>query len=563
MGSNLFASSAGSETTTFDPNYRPAYDDKWAVGKCLRPVGIHATNQHFCLGQARSELAKSLIQAINHSSIPISTLDVLRIGDATLPAADLPVKLLLTLHREVEWDQGMKIARRCHQLLQDFNILDVHCEVVEASVQNCNSIILRDDSAYLWPMDAQWRYHWSEPLRQFTHLLGQPITSDSYPSSQGSIGCRVRLSITPNSQSSEKDEKATAIRLNGMLTCRHPIMRDNNFAMIKPVITAERMIGPSRKGQRIKVMLPSTSYEPVIEQLTAKTKQVGAYINSLGERLEQCQPNAKESEAERMALRRQQTAAELEQSSLTSAIQWCQNPRSNTYIGSIIASPAICPYKAADGVMFQRDWALVGCNRFKSYLADGSPLDNWVCIDGLPHRFKARLQETGQAFTHDGLEGDALMDAHLIRLTKYIAAPSLAKLLAKMKSLKRQIYAFKYGQVTKITHGHINENASYTWKYGNSVSDNIAILAPDRISPFSAPGDSGSLVSILYEPDDGPKVSVAIGILWGGAASTGKGFSMAYATPLQYVFDDITQLISKDLRAEVQIENWETWEPPT
>lgn len=84
-------------------------------------------------------LRKTLYAPDDPSSLAPSQqtmLEVFRIDAGTEDSvARMPIKLLVKVEPgKVAWDQGMRIARRCHQVLKSFQLGDIDCEVFEADI---------------------------------------------------------------------------------------------------------------------------------------------------------------------------------------------------------------------------------------------------------------------------------------------------------------------------------------------------------------------------------------------------------------------------------------------
>lgn len=127
-----------------------------------------------------------------------------------------------------------------------------------------------------------------------------------------------------------------------------------------------------------------------------------------------------------------------------------------------------------------------------------------------------------------------------------------------------RLHVFKYGMMTGTTRGHLNEIASYVSESeGLFYTKNLCIVSQSKNRRFGEGGDSGSLVSLLYRPDDGKThkpVVVGAGLLWGGC---GSAWDITYAIPLEDVLEDVKEFLSGDRMKvdEVEFSNLKLFVP--
>lgn len=87
------------------------------------------------------DLATRIIIATQKSRLPCHSFDILRIGDAPLQDCELPVKLLIKVEPDqVDWVDGIHLARRCRSELQRFGLGDTDC------LLTCRHVLAKDEN---------------------------------------------------------------------------------------------------------------------------------------------------------------------------------------------------------------------------------------------------------------------------------------------------------------------------------------------------------------------------------------------------------------------------------
>lgn len=537
-----------------DAPYQPAWSGNWCVGKRLATVGSHPIRAYFSFGKPLSEqhLATRIITAMEESGLPCNSFDVLRIGDAPLQDSELPVRLLIKVEpHQVNWADGINLARRCRSELQRFGLDDVHCEVLEAQLRgacsNPSSSSVSPTSAtsgtpFFWPINDDWVSPWRQSLLPFTPALGQCIASTHTPHKMGSTGLYLRIPT-----------KAGTCYTDCLLTCRHVLVGDENKNTIKLASPAEL----TNSEQPIQVIQPA-NHQEIKKKLNKHRSQLQRSV----ENLQFKEIFAKAEDTSRYLAQDQQQLKHMD-----AILAYYNHNADDRTIGYVIASPPKSQKTQAPGQTIFQDWAAIRIDPSKFHLANNALPKNQFYLADLSEEIVLDLMSTGQTLTVEGPHASLptyCRDRDLLAIEKYITTKSLQRHVDNQARYDSYLDVFKSGFASGTTHGYLNEIGSWI-RDGISYSENLCILTRGK-NAFSCDGDSGSLVSILCRPGDDKMhdpVVVAAGLLWGGCNPTQKdSWDITYAIPLESILEDVKQFFSEpgtDVD-EVEFGNLKAWE---
>ncbi|KAI0537056.1 hypothetical protein GGR58DRAFT_514123 [Xylaria digitata] len=503
----------------------------------LSTVGCHPIVDYFSFVKSLSDgdLAARIIAVMEESRLPCNSFDVLRIGNAPLQDRELPVKLLIKVEPgQVNWEDGMNLARRCRSELKRLGLNDVHCEVLEAQVRTANNVSSSSSGSsepasfpppFFWSIGAEWVHEWKKLILPFTPNLGQCIASPNTLPTKGSTGLYLRIST-----------KEGIRHADYIITCPTAVEPITDYKGLIQVLQPANY-------EEIKEELDATKerLEDTMEHLKLK-KEFSELTKSANEYLNLCQQNFEQLEA---------------------FLAYYDRTANDRKIGYITASPPISAKHQPSRQITRRDWAAIRIDQPKFCLGDNAPPKNRFCIEGLERTIRNNLKATGQTVTPED---------DFLTIDKYIIVESLQdhiSMTQRRNSRTRDdkalhLNVFKSGFKTGTTHGYLNEIGSYT-RDGLYYSQNLCI-PPQGKEKFSEDGDSGSLISMLYRSGDDKThepVVVAAGLLWGGCNAQKAARDIIYAIPLEHVLEDVKQFLGqrKINVDEVEFSNLEVFAP--
>ncbi|KAI1759679.1 hypothetical protein GGR53DRAFT_512817 [Hypoxylon sp. FL1150] len=428
---------------------------------------------------------------------------------------------------------------------------DVECHVFEReSPVYYNSSRSDSNSQFLWPIGDD--YYNSEFIRNhldclfpFTAHLGQPITT-SRGNGFGSSGVYLRLV-------KDETEKEGAQSINTLITCRHVLCDLSNNAVIN------RFAGSPNESAPIQVhQVHNPKLDKILERVdsfvASKQRQLDQPgVKALG-KMGQSEAPQREDKKTR-ALRRRYKAVRRDIAYAWRFREHCKSHSATheRYIGDVIASPPICEDDA-----FHHDWALVGLDdaTFQGILPS-----NRIYVGYIEERYGDWLELTGQTFHLQDCQHPevSLESKDFLEVTHFatkkdlrLGVPEDLHSRDPMIEPEREELGgngfhrvFKNGATSGGTHGSLNNLPEFLWLESGLRTQEYLVVS-DNSKPFSAPGDSGSLVfTVLKDKDshDPPRIryrACAVGLLWGGLPGSSM---LTYVTP----FDTLKERIERFL----------------
>ncbi|KAI0395950.1 hypothetical protein F5Y17DRAFT_473716 [Xylariaceae sp. FL0594] len=508
-----------------DPNWKPKQDGTWTVGKRLAVVGRHPITKYmgFHSFPPDQDLARMLVDILKKSGLPWNGFNVLRIGDGDLDG-DLPVKMLIQVDRQVDWEAGMRLAHDCRSLMQDKFDLD-----------EVRSRPAPPPRPFWWPAEKVAQYGPMDESLLLTTLLGQCLAT-APDAGRGSSGFYLR--ITTRSK-----------QYNCLFTCSHVVLD-------KAAKSGINLLSKNSTGDNgIEVIQPACLTE-LEHELRLILKNEGANIDKWDGR----DPGGlTEFYREK-------------DENLKDLLKHCEQRRGNNKIGYVLLAPRATAHLAGDKTSFHRDWAAIDLDMSK-FESNTLP-KNEICVADLPLSAKLRMSATGQGSSFNGNSFKIAKPNSVswkITIDHYIDTGSLEDRLKDAKDNGSPLEVFKYGFATQLTQGHLN-GIPFVANSSGAYTQSMCIIGfkepslpfKDPGTSFNVKGDSGSLVTLLCHHKDKAKgvKAVAAGLLWGGDGGGGllNRSYVSYATPLGWVLEDVKKCFSESSDDEVVVDNLTLWD---
>lgn len=505
-------------------------------------------------------------------------IDVLRIGypSETQPP---PVVLVITVKPStITWQQGSLIAQKVLRVVHQCNsgLEDVHCEVFEADLVSHGAIISRgtipeitqttptvpsdldipavesnEGHSLFWPIQNDWpsgffvnpkdfAVQFRHDLLNFTSYLGRPIVAPSENEGYGSSGLYLRLS---KGEEGDKDTQS----INVLVAARHVVCSVTNASIIN------QLDNPNNPTSIQVFQLPQQDANRIREKIQD-------YINSQTQA-----KNYLEAKAGAEALEpKQQQVYQMIARNIAQAENFLAHCVSvfditKRHIGDVVASPVVSTLENK-----RRDWALIKLNR---HVFGRGLLPNRVCIASLDEVSRRHLEATGSTLLVQGRRKNELEDmtgemGDFLDITRYFTLKDLDKqgnlpvsrtdhhTSIEETIEKGCLHVYMVGPTTNGSSGALNRVYNYRWEGKHSVTTREYCVISSRAgSPFSQPGDSGSVVfTVLLDENKEASFATqatvgALGFLWGAFKPDPRKeyLQISYVTPFEDVKDTIEE----------------------
>lgn len=488
--------------------------DQWPIGKVLDLVGKHKIVGLW--NDSTGPLRRDILAAV--ASLNWTALDILRIGyqrdnEFTGQSFEHPVTLLISVEKDsTSWSVGYATVMRCHQLLLQYGIDDVHVEMKESSI----TLLMPDTPASPAPsvppiVPKLSAAALKEPLdlnSLLSEYLGQCIAS-SDRAAEGTKCLYLR---------DMSNGKILA------LTCRHVVLSNEN---------------PNTEYQYDNIIPRHTILQPGNETLAKEMLHLTYAIQDLDKIIERVDrnPSLTRREKERRIARNADSKAILQQQERT--LRQLEAP-STRVIGHLLFSPMFGMGTTKRGAQRLRDWALIELHQEK-HSTDLNMLQNRVVAPDWLGRKLAKVAVAEFNESNCYLEFDG---TNTVPLLGTISEREMYnKRLQEVSSTldASAIMVLKYGRSTGLTMGLASRVKSVLRfphrDIAGRLSEEWCILGHKadvdrRRGPFSGPGDSGACVW-----DAQGRI--------GGMITAGLGSSVTreqdttYATPMEWLLEDI------------------------
>ncbi|KAH7128949.1 hypothetical protein EDB81DRAFT_764100 [Dactylonectria macrodidyma] len=507
-----------------DPyKYNFDFSTQYPVGKLLSSVRQHPIAD---LWNTDGPLRREIVLALD--GIQWTVIDVLRLGYQPRMTEELqlnhPVTLLISVKKDsTPWEQGHSVVVRCHEILQNYGISDVHCEMKESHTIRLAS----PPAAPLSAPKLHSEYAQTYPGRSTTcevecekihavlsAYLGHSIATFDQPTREGTKCLYLR----------RKDTGQVLL-----LICRHALFNGTsaNEDYIYDESNAESMV---------------TILQPGDDTLARRKKDIALcikcvdfHIESIKRLDELTQDEKKARIAEELATlpRLEAAAGRLEDVS----------PPATRIIGHVLFSPKFGTSTRTTGQSSSqrvRDWALIELHPGK-HASPLEELENEVSVTE-----KERLNLLC-AHEVEGFTFHRHLSFHYLRNTlPLVGMVSEAETKGGEHESRLPeepaILVGKRGQRSKLTYGLANNVTSLMREVVDNiefVSEEWCILGPkpcgwmtDRRHCFCGLGDSGSCIWDLQSRVGGMLTSASGDPTYGG-------IDTAYATPMEWLLEDM------------------------
>ncbi|EEU41586.1 uncharacterized protein NECHADRAFT_87804 [Fusarium vanettenii 77-13-4] len=493
----------------------PQTDLGWTRGKTLDPVDP----QHPIVAlwnDSAGRLRQDFLEALDR--IQWVAIDILRLGyqnvRGTLDETPLnPVTVLVSVApNTTTWNVGVDVVLRCRDILRQHGIHDVEVEMKESKISQCN----------LGAKPVQ------EPQKLTSGPVAQPEESNALFSEF------LGLSIAPLDSPYHEGTKGLYLRIRGttrklLLTCRHVAFAgsDDNKDFF-------------HSGDA-----PRAIIQPGTGTLEEARRLVQADIR-LSER--DMETNRDLPWASAIREFDKAAAEKVAGEALEQRLSALEEP-SNRTIGHVLFSPKISEGRSPSGEKRCRDWALVELNQEKHVSVLATLTNRVFCgMTGKNDTWrvtKAELEGCNPA-QHYNLQFDD--QTHTVELRGTVTKDTVATLPTESASLQDPaLVVALYGSTTGLSVGVANEVKSVKRNLigGTTfVSEEWCILGVKWRSGsgrgvFSERGDSGSCVWDM----DG-RIG---GMLTGGLDGGNGSFDVSYATPIEWLLQDIREQSGLDV----------------
>ncbi|KAH7889041.1 hypothetical protein F5I97DRAFT_1935411 [Phlebopus sp. FC_14] len=466
----------------------PTGGEAYFKPKVLRIVGSHVIEEIW-----EEKLAPEIHTILGENKVDWSSTDIVRIGYSDEHFGEIILWIGVN-PKSLSHELGFDVAQKCKKVLRDRGIDDVEVEIRESKIISLAGPRLLEPG-----LDTDPTVDLREP---FTHTLGITICSRITPWAEGTAaffleesgeGKRLLLAtarhvVLPGSDNASFEHKSVSQARHDVLVLSDVSFKQRLDAVKKQIKAQDIII--SYQEKRIKKLEGKEDDKSIVDRADAQ------------EVTEKTKANMKSLEAFYREL----------------SSRWGTD--NSRILGHLIFSPSIA---VGDGPeKFTRDVAVIE--------VDSSKVD--------PSKFKGNFIDLGHKFPPEQLTqmmypneknshnfdfpGDRLLPLWMRKPTMYD------------QDGERCLMVLKNGRTTKLTVGRANNILSFTRKYlsdDDGISMAWAILPfDDKSGPFSAKGDSGSVVV------DG--VGRIGGILTCGSSATDIS-DVTYVTPLSFVLETI------------------------
>ncbi|KAF4967153.1 hypothetical protein FZEAL_10572 [Fusarium zealandicum] len=475
---------------------------RWPLAKSLDPVGKHAV---VTLWNSAGPLRQEIIEALD--GVSWSAVDILRLGYLpTGDEAESPVTLFISVEAgSTPWVRGHSVVTRCREILQRHKIHDVHVEMKESRlIQSAStpSQLVSDPLAY--PIEL------TSLLSEF---LGVSIAPLSALRHEGTKGLYLRCRQT-----------GTVF----VLTCRHVVFDSNiNQDYRHASATPQSVVQPG-----------DTTLEKLKHDFVSELDVIETVLQS-----RQGDPRPSTQSVVKENLDDKNTCISI----IQTLDDLLQNPATRI-LGHVAFSPKLSLGKAESGAGRMRDWALIELHpgRHQTQL---DALENKAFVGTGNRRIanaameaETRPCDRGSAKRKVALEFQPATCTVLVKGATPITEHELKHPSIDLVSLDEpSTIVAKAGRSTCLTFGVTNEVKSITRKpiIGETkyLSEELCILGHKQNgagrAPFSEGGDSGSCVFDLR--------GCVCAMMTGGLGTGNGALDTTYATPIEWLLDDIRQ----------------------
>ena len=460
---------------------RPTGAEAYLVPKGLTPLGAHRLNEVW-----EGTVGPAMDRYLQEKQVRCTSMTPLRIG--TAGQASPPAVILVEVDPDsLPHELGIEVAIRCHSILVDNGIDDVHVEIRESKSTLSASM-------YKPAISANSTALLREP---FSTSLGLPICNSKTTNFEGTGGFFFIDSAKPG--------------ILFMLTARHVLFHPD-----KEANTLYKFKDDSGAPRRDVMLLGEAAFKARVEAGEAAIGAKNIIIRQLNKRLELSGEMEDEDDAaaERDAVqskideaRKAITAFE----KLLADVDRDWKDEGNRAIGHVVLSPPVSCNFGEDG--YTDDWAVVQIYPTKisklNFIGNAIDLGS-VEVDELtawmyPH------PANPNSFDYPG--------DRLLRCFGTVSDQEMFKPPPGTKDHDNDpiIMVLKNGNTSNLTVGCLNTIRSFVRHYfegqPGEMSREIAVLPRNSKSgPFSEPGDSGSVVI--------DAVGRICGILTGGDGAT-------------------------------------------
>ncbi|KAF4467626.1 hypothetical protein FALBO_5494 [Fusarium albosuccineum] len=485
---------AWSRPRSWDSGYR--YEKKR-----LDHVGRHPVVEEWNNSCGPGSLRHLVLDALH--GLDWTAVDILRVG---YPDADgvLPIVLMISVRPgEVDLGQAARTVGKCKQILDQFDLCDMECEMRESTVAHLNSTNPGSASPPQLSKSPIGRT-WFDRDLQMSDRIGTSIASYDNPYLEGTK-C-LYLAIT-----SENDPKPTIVAL----TCRHVVFPQSE---------------DSGEEYRFDKQSPKKQItQPGANTFTSLREEVDNYLENCDDRLKKIRQRQifdttpDDDQRTRENLDRAEGKREIGLRALDMLNSVSTLP--SRVFGHVFYAReyGIRPLK------WKSDWALIEIHQSKYEQAVGS-LTNKSVMSNLNDKSRRLTSSMVRGLEEDFFEMGKELELWGLITEAEMNAPATNN---RSKSLEDPVLVVaKRGQVSGLTIGCANEVRSVTRVTDGEadyISEEWCITHIDGCSHFSEPGDSGACVFGL----DGRI---------GGMITSGNGNrvpDITYATPMEWLLEDI------------------------
>ncbi|EJD02803.1 uncharacterized protein FOMMEDRAFT_156149 [Fomitiporia mediterranea MF3/22] len=482
----------------------------------LRTVGNHAL-----LDVWEDNLALKIHELLDTMKVKWTSTDVVRIGNAEESSSTVVLWIGIKPATLSGYD-GLDVASKCRNLLEEYDITDVEVEIRESVVTRSlgPKLLLTSDFPYFDPT-ADVR----DPL---TTTLGLPISSQSTPWAEGTGGFFI----------AEGDNKRLLL-----VTARHVVF--------PPDKSKNKLFEHKDDSQpRHNVTLfGDAAFERYLKSIQAEIEGKEFYVNYYG----RCIREKEEEEGEDSpAAKEKRTKYQAEIDKMKKAkealnafyqdvsTQW--NTPESRILGHVILSPPIGVGVGSE--CYTEDWAVIEIDPSK---IDKSNFNGNAIYLGAFEKFIHMLH------VDFGLNSASSFEYpfdSLLKLHGTIPDEEMRYRTALDHDGLPCLMAIKRGISTGLTVGRANNIFSYVRNYSDhdnpKTSKEWAILPRNSKSgAFSEKGDSGSVVV-----DRHGRIG---GLLTGGARDMDSdldSFDISYATPITFLLKRMSEQGLQDLNID-------------
>lgn len=494
-------------------------DDEWysedvggnwpeSARKRLSNVG-----QHKIVNMWDGPLREQILEAIQ--PLEWNSVDVLRIDyeqDETVPDEQVggnfarkhpepPVTLFVTVQPSTPsatWGHAYSIAMRCKEILENFDINDVHCEIKEGQVYQ---------KARLTPVDFDPSSEDAMFKKQFSENISASIAPRHAPREEGMKGLYLRFRMP--------DEPDQTV----LLTSRHVAL---------PSLEVDEAIWVAEDASdrpSYPIIQPSnTTVEKYTRYLLEKRKRYWQQRTTLNprpsrdDRMSADEWRAVKANWDAISVKLKDTQRDIEK------LEELSDPDTRI-IGHVVISPYLSFRPKHDQDCSKADYALIRLSQAKHQTALNS-LENRLHVGNKSHEDAASLFKNTGLQVPRGIGKSSLLKGKIPEAELF-------------RERSRPLLVGKCGNGSNLTFGYSNEVKSlrrYGDYYPGLYGEEWCVIGIG--GSFAKEGDSGAVV---WEAGDETEHRRVGGLITSGSGSNKTESDVTYVTPLERLINDIKE----------------------